>query len=397
MSNHLMTTYSPLPVAFTHGKGVWLWDTEGTQYLDALSGIAVCGLGHAHPAVTQAITEQASKLLHTTNLYRIPLQKELADELTRMADMEQAFFCNSGAEANEAALKLARLYGHKRGIDNPLIVVMEGAFHGRTLATLSASGNRRVQAGFEPLVAGFIRAPYNDIDALKTIAKQDSSTTGSQKIVAILVEPIQGEGGIVVPDPTYLENLRAICDQHDWLLMLDEVQTGVGRTGAFYAYQHTSIHPDVLTTAKGLGNGVPIGACLVRDQATTLFQPGNHATTFGGNPLVCSAALAVLRTIEKEDLATHAAKMGQQLLEGLQKQFASLPHVKNIRGQGLMIGIELDKPCRELPSLGLTHGLLFNVTVEKVVRLLPPLITTPEEIQHIMTRLTACIEAFYAD
>ncbi|MEK8019721.1 MAG: acetylornithine transaminase, partial [Candidatus Parabeggiatoa sp.] len=296
MSTTLMSNYARLPITFVRGEGAWLWDTQGTRYLDALSGIAVCGLGHAHQAITAAICEQANQLLHTSNLYGIAHQQALADALVRITGMESAFFGNSGAEANEAALKLAHLYGHHQGYKRPTVIVTEGSFHGRTLATLSATGNPKIQAGFEPLVEGFIRVPYNDVNAIAEIAKQHT------EVVAVLVEPIIGEGGIVIPAADYLANLRALCDQNNWLFMLDEIQTGMGRTGQWCAYQHTDIMPDVLTLAKGLGNGVPIGACLARGKAAQVFQAGNHGSTFGGNPLVCRVARAVIETIEQENL-----------------------------------------------------------------------------------------------
>lgn len=386
-----ITTYDALPVSFTHGKGVWLWDEQGNQYLDALCGIAVTGLGHAHPEVTEAIISQARQLIHTSNLYTIKRQDQLAEKLTRLAAMEQIFFCNSGAEANEAAIKLARLYGHQQKIENPMIIVMEGAFHGRTMATLTASGSRKVQAGFEPLVPGFIRAPYNDLSALHKIAET------SQNIVAILVEPIQGEGGVHLADQDYLTGIRQLCDEKQWLMMLDEVQTGMGRTGSLFAYQQTGIIPDVLTLAKGLANGVPIGACLMAGRATNVFHSGNHGSTFGGNPLACNAALAVLNTIEQQHLATQAALMGQLLLQQLIEKLADHSHVTSIRGVGLMIGIELDEPCRAIMQLGLKHGLLFSVTAEKVIRLLPPLIIEKEHVELIVERLVLCINEYYAN
>jgi acetylornithine aminotransferase len=382
-----MPTYKRLPVTFTHGVGSWLFDITGRRYLDALAGIAVCGLGHAHPAVTRAIAAQAARLLHTSNLYTIAAQQGLAERLTAASGMENAFFCNSGAEANEAAIKLARLHGHARDIDKPSIVVMEGAFHGRTLATLSATGSRKVQAGFEPLVSGFVRARYGVLDELETIARNNSS------IAAVLLEPVQGESGIRVPPPGYLEGVRALCDRHGWLLMLDEVQTGNGRTGKLFAFQHTGIRPDVLTTAKGLGNGVPIGACLAAGPASGLFGPGNHGSTFGGNPLACAAASAVLDTIVAEDLCARAARLGEQLLGALRERLAGNAAVREIRGRGLMIGIELDQPCGELVEAALVRGLLINVTADTVIRLLPPLTLGEEEARQIVDTLVELIEA----
>ncbi|AHE98527.1 aspartate aminotransferase family protein [Thioalkalivibrio paradoxus] len=376
MADALQTTYNRLPVAFEHGEGAWLWDTEGRRYLDALSGIAVCGLGHAHPKIAAAIAEQAHTLIHTSNLYRVPLQEQLARRLCALAGMDQAFFCNSGAEANEAAIKLARLHGHRRGIARPKIVVMEGSFHGRTLATLSATGNARIQNGFEPLVEGFIRVPYGDSAAVAELG-------GDPEIAAILVEPITGEGGIRLPPSGYLRELRTLATRHHWLLMLDEIQSGIGRTGQWFAFQHEDIVPDVLSLAKGLGNGVPIGASLVSGAATDLFTPGSHGTTFGGNPLVCRAALAVLDVMQEEALGEQAARHGDMLLRLLQERLGSHPEVIEIRGKGLMLGIELDRPATELVRQALDRGLLINVTAERVVRLLPPLITDDDQIAEI--------------
>jgi len=391
MTDYLMATYARLPVQFERGEGVWLWDTEGKQYLDALGGIAVCALGHAHPGVAQAIADQARRLVHTSNLYGITLQEQLAERLCKLSGMERAFFCNSGAEANEAAIKIARLYGHGREVATPTVIVMENSFHGRTLATLTATGSRKVQAGFEPLVQGFIRVPYNDLQAIKTVAEN------SNDIVAVLVEPIQGEGGINVPDPDYLLGTRRICDDRGWLLMLDEIQTGMGRTGEWFACQHSGVLPDVITVAKALGNGVPIGACLARGTAAGLMHPGNHGTTFGGNPLATRAALAVLDAIEQERLVEHAAELGQQLLEGFHERLAGLPGVKEIRGVGLMIGIELDRPCAALVGRALENGLLINVTAERVIRLLPPLVTTAHQGQMIVEKVSELVREFLAE
>ena len=381
----LMPTYKRLDVEFTHGEGCWLFDTTGRRYLDALSGIAVCGLGHSHPAVTRAITGQAARLLHTSNLYGIPAQRELAARLTRLAGMENAFFGNSGAEANEAAIKLARLHGHRRGIERPAVIVMEGAFHGRTLATLSATGSRKVQAGFEPLVSGFVRASYGDPGEIETIARNNTS------IAAVLVEPIQGEAGIRMPPPGYLTALRTICDAHGWLLMFDEVQTGNGRTGRMFAWQHEGAAPDVLSTAKGLGNGVPIGACLARGEAASLFGPGKHGSTFGGNPLASAAANAVLKTLEDEHLCEHAARMGELLMGGLRERLAGVPGVREVRGRGLMVGVELDMPAPELVEAALARGLLINVTADTVIRLLPPLVIGADEVEQVVDTLTALL------
>jgi acetylornithine aminotransferase len=388
MAGHLMNTYKPLPVTFARGEGAYLFDTEGHRYLDALSGIAVCGLGHAHPAVSDAICEQARRLLHTSNLYQIERQERLADRLCEVAGMDRAFFSNSGAEANEAALKLARLYGHQRGINTPQVIVTEGSFHGRTLATLTATGNRKIQAGFEPLVSGFLRAPYDDLKAIRTIAQN------SPDVVAVMVEPITGEGGIRIPAANYLAELRGLCDEHNWLLILDEIQTGMGRTGQWFAHQHAGIVPDVMTLAKGLGNGVPIGACLGRGKAAEVFQPGNHGSTFGGNPLSASAALAVLETISNEHLVERAAGLGQRLLDGFRQRLGALPGVVSIRGCGLMLGIELDRPCAELMQRALERRLLINVTADKVVRLLPPLIISEAQADEILESVSDLIEHF---
>lgn len=384
--NHLMETYKRLPVAFARGEGNWLVDTTGRRYLDALTGIAVCGLGHAHPRVTDAIARQAGTLLHTSNLYEIPLQSALADRLCALSGMERVFFGNSGAEANEAAIKIARLHGHNKGISKPAIIVMETSFHGRTMATLTATGSRKVQAGFEPLLTGFLRAPFNDVDAVANIARN----TGD--VVAILVEPVQGEGGIYVPAPDYLARLRRICDDHGWFLMLDEVQTGNGRTGRFFAYQHTDVLPDVVTTAKGLGNGVPIGACLARGTAATVFGPGNHGSTFGGNPLVCAAAHAVLDALEHDGLMDRASALGERILSGLRARLTGNNRVRDVRGLGLMIGIELADPCGELVGQGLDAGILINVTRDNVVRLLPPLTLSDAEADAVVDGVVRLIE-----
>ncbi len=383
-----MSSYQRLPVAFVRGEGVWLWDTEGRRYLDAVGGIAVCALGHAHPAVARAVAEQAAILVHTSNLYRIPSQERLAERLVALAGMDQAFFCNSGAEANEAAIKIARLLGHERGLEVPSIVVMEGAFHGRTLATLTASGTRKVQAGFEPLVQGFVRVPYGDLEVLRALGAH------RREIVAVLCEPIQGEGGVVMPPPGYLAGLREVCDRHGWLLMLDEVQTGMCRTGRWFAFQHEGVTPDVMALAKSLGNGVPIGACLARGAAAGLIRPGKHASTFGGNPLACRAALAVLDVLEGGRLAERAAALGEALLERLRRTLGGVPGVVEIRGRGLIIGVVLDRPCGELVERALGLGLLINVTAERVVRLLPPLIMSDAEALVLVERLGTVLREF---
>ena len=390
MTDALMHTYARLPVTFDKGDGVWLWDTDGKRYLDAISGIAVCGLGHAHPAVTEALCQQASQLVHTSNIYGIAHQQALGEKLTALAGMERAFFSNSGAEANEAAIKIARLYGHQRGIDQPTIVVMEGSFHGRTLATLSATGNRKVQAGFEPLVRGFLRVPYNDLEAIATVAKNNHD------VVAVLVEPVQGEGGIQIPDPDYLTGIRALCDDNHWLMMLDEIQTGMGRSGQWFSYQHSQARPDVMTVAKALGNGVPIGACLARGEAAEILQPGNHGSTFGGNPLACRVGLAVIDTLQQDKLVERAAALGASLLAGLREQLADCDGVSDIRGHGLLLGIELAQPCAELVTLALEQGLLINVTTGNVVRLLPPLVMSDEQAAQLVSELSTLIKTYLA-
>ena len=381
-----MHTYQRLPVTFERGEGAWLTDTGGKRYLDALGGIAVCALGHAHPAVAEVIADQAGRLLHVSNLYGIAEQQQLGETLCRLSGMERVFFGNSGAEANEAAIKLARLYAHRQGIEKPNIVVMENSFHGRTLATLSATGNRKVQAGFEPLVQGFVRAPFNDLDAIRAVADNGSD------VVAVLVEPIQGEGGIRIPDPGYLEGIRAICDEQQWLMMLDEIQTGMGRTGRYFAFQHSDAVPDVMTLAKALGNGVPIGACLARGTAADLFAPGHHGSTFGGNPLACRVAQAVCETLASEKLPERAAQLGEMLLTHLREALTGIGAVQDIRGRGLMIGIELDRPCGELVGMALEGGLLINVTAANVIRLLPPFILSDDEAGQLVSTLTGVIK-----
>lgn len=384
----LITTYNPLPITFSHGSGVWLYDTEGKAYLDSFSGIAVCGLGHAHPEITETISHQAAQLIHTSNGFHIQQQEQLAERLTHMSGMSQVFFANSGAEANEAAIKIARLYGHKKGIETPSIIVMEGAFHGRTMATLTASGSRKVQAGFEPLVPGFIRAPFNDLAAIHTIA------ANRDDVVAVMLEPIQGEGGIYVAEESYLRKLAALCQTHGWLLILDEIQTGNARTGTLFACMGMDLKPDVLTTAKGLGNGVPIGACLMSGAACDLLKPGSHGSTFGGNPLACATALKVLDIIERDQLCQRVLQQGKYLKDQLLKMLGDHPNVKAIRGKGYMLGIALDRPALDIRLIGLQHGLLLNVTAENVIRLLPPLIISDEEMQLLLERLLLCIRDF---
>jgi acetylornithine/N-succinyldiaminopimelate aminotransferase len=385
---HLMNTYNRLPVAFTHGEGVWLYDVDGKRYLDALAGIAVNTLGHAHPKLVQALSHQAGRLIHTSNLYRVPQQEALSDKLAEISGLDEVFFCNSGCEANEAAIKLARLYGHGKGIDQPAIVVMEKAFHGRTLATLSATGSRKVQAGFEPLVSGFVRVPYNDFAAVEQLAAHN------QNVVAVMLESIQGEGGINIADHDYLRALRRICDERDWLLIFDAVQCGMGRTGKWFGHMHAGIQVDVLTLAKGLGSGVPIGACLAGGKAAGTFKPGNHGSTFGGNPFACTAGLTTIRTIEEDRLMANAAQIGEMIREGFRASLAGVAGIADIRGAGLMIGIELDRPCGELVTQALDAGLLINVTHDKVIRLLPPLVFSPEHVRLLVDGLTPLIRRF---
>lgn len=385
MSYALMNTYGSRTLSFARGEGAWLFDAKNKGYLDAISGIAVCGLGHAHPAVAETIARQAATLVHTSNLYNIPQQEKLGETLCQLSGMDKVFFGNSGAEANECAIKLARFYGHSKDIETPVIIVMENSFHGRTLATLTATGNRKVQAGFEPLVQGFVRAPYGDVEAIRTIAANNPN------VVAVLVEPIQGEGGVNIPASDYLNLLREICSQHDWLLMLDEVQTGNGRTGKYFAYQHNGIIPDVVTTAKGLGNGFPIGACLAKGIAADLFQPGNHGSTYGGSPLACATAQTVVDTLVQENLIERAAVLGTKLLAGFQRELAGCEQVAAVRGKGLMIGIELKKDCPNLVADASAQGLLINVTAGKVIRLLPPLVLSDADAELLVSLLCKLI------
>ena len=384
----LMNTYGERAATLVGGEGAWLYDEKGTKYLDALSGIAVCGLGHAHPELGSVISNQASKLIHCSNFFSIPSQQQLADKLCQISGMTNVFFSNSGAEANEAAIKIARLHGNKKGIKTPTVLVMDNAFHGRTLATLTASGSRKIQAGFEPLVKGFVRGPFNDTEALKTIAENNPD------ICAIFVEPIQGEGGINLADADYLQQLRDLCDELDWLLMFDEVQTGNGRTGKYFYHQHSGVQPDVVTTAKGLGNGVPIGACLAHGKAAHLMQPGNHGSTFGGNPLACSVALKVVELLEAGNIYQRATAIGDIIMQGLAIELKDIEHVKEIRGCGCMIGVELTKPCKSLYTEALKHGLIINVTADSIVRLLPPMIMTDQEAQQVVSILAPLIRDF---
>jgi len=388
--SHVMNTYARLPVTFSHGQGSRITDTEGKEYLDALSGIAVSTLGHAHPKLVAAIAAQAGRMLHTSNLYRIGEQELLADKLAEISGMQEIFFSNSGAEANEAAIKLARFYGHKKGIETPTIIVMEKAFHGRTMATLSATGNRKAQAGFEPLVSGFVRVPYDDLAAIKSVAEHNKN------IVAVMLEMIQGEGGIHLASIEYQKGLRQFCDEQGWLLICDEVQCGMGRTGKWFGFEHAGVRPDIVTLAKGLGSGVPIGACLARGPAAGLFGPGNHGSTFGGNPLVSTAALTTLETIEQDGLLANAERIGALIRQLFSESLAGVRGVLDIRGHGLMIGLELDRPCGDLVGQALAAGLLINVTADKVVRFLPPLIFTENEAKELVDRVTPLIKDFLA-
>ncbi len=388
--SHVMPTYARLPVTFSHGNGCRITDTEGKEYLDALSGIAVSTLGHAHPKLVAAIAAQAGRMLHTSNLYRIQEQEQLADKLCALSGMSEVFFGNSGAEANEAAIKLARFFGHKKGIELPTVIVMEKAFHGRTMATLSATGNRKAQAGFEPLVSGFVRVPYGDLEAIKTVAEHHKN------IVAVMLEIIQGEGGIHLADPGYYRGVRELCDVHDWLMICDEVQCGMGRTGKWFGFQQAGVLPDIATLAKGLGSGVPIGACMAGGKAAGLFGPGNHGSTFGGNPLVSTAALTTIAVMEEDGLLDNAARIGALIRQLFGEALAGVKGVVDIRGHGLMIGIELDRPCGELVTKALAQGLLINVTSETIVRFLPPLIFSDSDARELVERTAPLIKDFLA-
>jgi acetylornithine/N-succinyldiaminopimelate aminotransferase len=386
--SHVMNTYGRLPVAFERGEGVWLWDTQGKRYLDALAGVAVNAVGHSHPKLVAALREQIGKLIHTSNIYQIAAQEKLADRIAAASGMDSVFFCNSGAEANEAAIKLARYYGHKKGIETPAVVVLEKSFHGRTMATLSATGSRKVQAGFEPLMTGFVRVPFNDLEAVRRVA------ASNRNVVAVLAELVQGEGGVSVCGDDYLKGLREICDANGWLLMLDEVQTGMGRTGKMFAFQHYGVMPDVVSLAKGLGGGVPIGACVARGEAATLFKPGSHGSTFGGNPLACTAALTTIDIIESEDLCRNADEIGARIRNNLQRALSETEGVRDVRGKGMMIGIELDRPCGDLVKTALEAGLLINVTADNVVRLVPPLVMSAAEADELTGALAPMIRSF---
>ena len=387
----LMTTYAPLPVSFTHGKGAELFDTDGKAYLDGLSGIAVTNLGHAHLGVTEAIARQASEFLHCSNIFRIDAQERAGAALVERSGMDKVFFCNSGAEANECAIKIARLHAHHRGIEKPQIVVLEGAFHGRTLATLSAGGNRKIQAGFEPLVSGFLRAPRNDLEALRSIA------ASNRDIAAVFLEPIQGESGIHALDVEYLQAVSALCREQNWLLIFDEVQSGNGRTGSYFYYQQIDVTPDVVTTAKALGNGVPVGACVARGEAAETFTPGNHGSTYGGNPLACAVAGAVLEAHAQEHWMERASPIRSALLDGFTSELRNQEVVREVRGAGLMIGIELDRPCPEIVTLALEQQLLLNVTAGSTLRLLPPLVMSDEQAKHYGQSLAAVVDRWVGD
>jgi len=387
MNHYLMNTYAPLAVAFERGEGAWLWDENGRRYLDAISGLGVCSLGHAHPDVAKVIADQATKLLHSGNLVRIPWQERLAEQLATVTALDKAFICNSGTEAIECALKITRIAGHRRGLDMPGVIVMEQSFHGRTMAALSATGSRKAQAGFEPLVGGFIRAPFGDFGAIETIARRH------RDIAAVLVEPIQGEAGIRLPPPGYLVQLRNLCDEFGWLLIFDEIQSGLCRTGQWYAHQHERVVPDMLTTAKALANGLPIGACVARGVAAEAFSPGQHGSTFGGNPLVSRTACTVLDIMRTENLAGRAGETGTTMLGQFQQRLGSNPAVRQVRGRGLMIGIELDRDANWLKQAALDRGVLLNVTQDRVIRLLPPLIIDAEQAEEIIDVVCSLVES----
>ncbi|MBT9540711.1 acetylornithine transaminase [Thiobacillus sp.] len=388
MTTHLMNTYARQPLAFVRGEGAYLWDESGKRYLDAVAGVAVNGLGHAHPKLVKAIADQAAALIHSSNLYRVLRQEELADRLCELSGMDKAFFCNSGCEANEAAIKLARLYGHGKGIEVPTIIVMEKAFHGRTMATLTATGSRKIQAGFEPLLSGFARVPFNDIEAIRQVAEHNKS------VVAVLLEVVQGEGGINVLPSEYLVELRKICDANGWLLMLDEVQTGIGRTGTWFGFQHSGVMPDVIALAKGLGSGMPIGACLARGAAADVFVPGSHGSTFGGNPLACAAALATLAAIEEDKLLDNVKLRGEAIRAGLRAALSGVHGVVDIRGEGMMIGVELDRPCGELVGVARDAGVLINVTADTVIRLVPPLVYGSAEVDALVAAVSGIVKTY---
>jgi acetylornithine/N-succinyldiaminopimelate aminotransferase len=388
--SHVMNTYARQPVAFVKGQGVWLWDEAGKKYLDALAGIAVNTLGHNHPRLVRALSEQIARVIHTSNLFRVPAQEAAADRVAEVSGLDEVFFCNSGLEANECALKVARKYGHDRGIAEPAIIVMEKAFHGRSLATLSATGSRKVQAGFEPLVQGFIRVPLNDLEAVRQVAAHN------RNIAAVFIEPIQGEGGINVSRLEYLRGLKEICDSHEWLFMSDEVQCGLGRTGKWFVYQHAGFLPDVLPLAKGLGSGVPVGACAVGGRAKGVFKPGNHGSTFGGNPLAMTAVVTTIDTMKEEGLLANALKVGDAIRGGLTHALQGVRGVVEVRGMGMMIGVELDRACGELVARALEAGLVINVTAENVIRIVPPLVMNEVEAREVLERLVPLVREFLA-
>jgi acetylornithine/N-succinyldiaminopimelate aminotransferase len=385
----LMNTYGTHAITIVRGEGPYLWDAEGRRYLDAISGIAVCGLGYSHPSVTQAICEQSQTLIHCSNLYGIEPQQKLGKLLRELSGMDKVFFANSGAEANEAAIKIARKFGNDKGIGSPEIITTSGSFHGRTMATLSATGNPKVQSGFAPLVSGFVQVEFNNVEAV--------AQAGTNNTVAVMVEPVQGEGGIRVPDPSYLSELRALCDEKGWLLILDEIQTGNGRTGRYFGHQLSSIKPDVMTTAKGLGNGVPIGACLARGEAAEVLQPGNHGSTFGGNPLATAAGVAVLETLQSDGMLERISQLGNTILAGLEEELADVEGVSDIRGLGLLIGVELSRDCGELVGRARDAGLLINVTAGSTVRLLPPFILSDEQCQELISGVASLIRDFCSE
>ncbi|MDA1116751.1 MAG: aspartate aminotransferase family protein [Proteobacteria bacterium] len=386
--SHVMNTYARLPVAFVRGQGVWLYDESGKQYLDALAGIAVNTLGYAHPRLVRALTEQIGRVIHTSNLFQMPLQEQAADRIAEITGLDEVFFCNSGLEANEAAIKVARKYGHDRGVAEPAIIVMEKAFHGRSLATLSATGSRKVQAGFEPLVQGFVRVPLNDLEAVRQVA------ANNKNVVAVFIEPIQGEGGINVSRLDYLRGLKEICEHNDWLFMSDEVQCGLGRTGKWFVYQHAGIQPDVVPLAKGLASGVPVGACVVGNRAKGVFKPGNHGSTFGGNPLAMCGVVTTLDTVKDEGLLENAVKVGDAIRSGLASALGGLAGVTEIRGMGMMIGVELDRPCGEIVKTALARGLVTNVTADNVIRIVPPLVMSEVEGRQVVERLAPIVREF---
>lgn len=388
---HVMNTYGRLPIALTHGKGCWVWDTHGRRYLDALGGIAVNTLGHGHPKLVPALQDQVARLIHSSNYYEVPLQEQLAAALCELSGLDSVFFCSTGLEANEGALKIARKYGHDRGITRPEIIVYEKAFHGRSIATLSATGNPKVQKGFEPLVEGFVRVPLNDLDAVEQVARANPN------VVAVFLETIQGEGGINPSRWEYLQGLRKLCDERNWLLMLDEVQCGIGRTGKWFAHQWAGIVPDVMPLAKGLGSGVPIGAVVTGPKASGVLGPGNHGTTFGGNPLAMRAGVETLRIMREDGVMENAAVVGARLKAGLERELGSLPGLKEIRGAGLMLGIELDRPCGVLLGRAAEAGLMISVTADRVIRLVPPLILSADEADQIVALLSPLVKAFLAE